>query len=214
MRNIRRPTLPAPARHGEKINNCLSLSRLYSILVITAIAIIAQPVHAKVQLRCEIKQFGVVNLQGSSRMRKNDNDGTRVIRSFGGTEVESVTSDIPMEIGMSFGAQTVLLGRYPKPEADYESRWTFPERDDPNTGEPVSESVAHATSRLGRRILHFLTLDSESDLVVGVYRLELLHEGKVLCSQTFDVSLPSADDIVTEDPQRAGSVVPELASTP
>ena len=99
-----------------------------------------------------------------------------------------MTSTIEMAPLKVFGVQVVILGRYPTPETDYEIRWYFPERTNPETGYVEGQFSVPIRVRLGRKHFHFYAFAESWELVPGVYRMEIWHEQGQLCSKSFDVT--------------------------
>jgi hypothetical protein len=174
---------------------CISGPRASSLQIAIAVCLllVAGPAAAEVKLYCEVSKFGTLALGGTSWDPKR---GAAVTRD---TAFIRQTDRIPMEMGTTFGIKTAILGRYPKPETDFQVIWRVPPRTPPGSIEPVSTLVYDGRIRLGRAVFPWFSFDEQWKLVAGTYRVEVVHDGKMLCGRTFDVSPTHNNVALTAD---------------
>lgn len=161
------------------------------IAIALCAALIAAPTAAEVKLRCELSTFGLIDIRD---MQQHSMSG---VAGRHGTKFTRRTDRIPLQLGTTFGVKTFILGRYPKKETDYQIVWHVPQRTAPDATEPVSTFTIDGNIRLGRALYPWFRFDQEWDLVAGTYRVEVVHDGKPLCAQVFEVSPAYSDVEVT-----------------
>jgi hypothetical protein len=101
------------------------------------------------------------------------------------------TGEIPLELGVTFGIELTLAGLPPKTAAELELRFEtppLPQPDDTSSTSKISRQkiYGHPQGSTPARLYH--TFEQPSQLVPGSYRAVLLHQGRVLVSQDFNVS--------------------------
>lgn len=179
-----RPSIDASRAAHDRIPVCVFLMAALVLAPIGATA------AAEVKLRCDIVAYGLITLgeTPASHQRRlasflSSGKHTMTTRA----SVIKETSKIPLILHTVFGAQVVILGRYPSRETDYEVRWSIPSRTNPNTGKFISKDVASMRGRLGHRHLNAFVFTEEWELIPGRYTMQIWHEQGELCSQAFEV---------------------------
>jgi hypothetical protein len=101
------------------------------------------------------------------------------------------TTDIPLELGITFGIEAVFTGVSPKATVEFETRVHTPPLRQPDGSVTTIKTsrqkiAANADGKLPTRTAYF-SFEEPWQLVPGTYRTEIVYEGRVIASKAFNV---------------------------
>ena len=157
-----------------------------ALLVFTAGTAGAQP-----EQNVEVYEFGTYEASGSSYTHPPSGQGIKIEGHDGYTHLET-TRIIAAQLGARFGFRYRVIGTPPGEHAPLKMVWKFPPPgivgSDP--AHPVEVEIVEFDAASNDNYVITMSLESPSDLVAGIWTLEIWSGDQKLTEQNFEVLAP------------------------
>jgi hypothetical protein len=161
------------------------------VLALAFLALAFDVSHAQEVRRVEVYEFGTYMANGSSQQHPSSPQGIKIEGHDGYTHLKT-TRTVLAQLGARFGFRYRVFGTPPGVHAPLKMVWKFP---------PPGIVGSDPTRRVQREVVEFeaasdddyvltMSLESISDLVPGIWTLEIWSGEKKLAEQTFEVLPP------------------------
>ena len=158
----------------------------FALIVVTAWSAKAQEVQ-----RVEVYEFGTYAASGSSYTHPPSHQGIRIEGHDGYAHLET-TRTIAAQLGARFGFRYRVVGTPPGVYAPLKMVWKFPPPgivgSDP--AHPVQVEIVEFDAASNDNYVITMSLESPSDLVAGIWTLEIWSGDQKLTEQNFEVLAP------------------------
>lgn len=137
-------------------------------------------------LTAKIVDFGMYEVQIGDSKTKAVNTAYGELKAIQDNEtLIEQTTNIPAQVGVSFGFRFMPLGAPAGVELPLVFRCLHPEMQNPKRGEPSKEDVFQWRCKMGERWRFMYDIEEEWEAVLGEWTLQVWHEGRMLTRKTF-----------------------------
>jgi hypothetical protein len=168
------------------------MARFFFALAFLAALVLASTIASAQQIRrIDVYEFGTYAASGSSYAHESSPQGIKIEGHDGYTHLQT-TRTVVAQLGTRFGFRYRVLGTAPGVYAPLTMVWKFPApgivgRDPAHR---VQNEVVEFDATSDDNYVITMSLESVSDLVPGVWTMEIWSGGQKLTEQTFEVLPP------------------------